>query len=60
MSVIIGDSEHYRLLGYLEEAMKQIDRLCDVPAPTKDAKARIIIEIQRIASASIERAKQAP
>lgn len=60
MSAILGDTEHYRLLGYLEGAMKEIDRLCNVPAPTKDAKAQIILQIERIASRSLERAKQAP
>lgn len=54
------DAAAHRLVGYLEEAMRQIERLCNSPASTKDAKARVILEIERIASNSIERAKNLP
>ena len=55
-----SEAAAFRLVGYLEGAMKDIERLCNAPAGTKDAKARIILEIERIATKAIERAKLLP
>lgn len=51
------DAAAHRLVGYLEEAMKQIDNICDQPPSTKDALAGRLVAIKKIATMAIERAK---
>lgn len=48
----------HRLVGYLEAAMEEIERLCNVPTKTALEKAHVLLEIERIATRSIETAKE--
>ena len=54
------DAAAHRLVGYLEEAMKNIDRICDQTAPTKIDKDTQIAMIKNIATKAIERARLLP
>jgi hypothetical protein len=52
-----NDRAAHRLVGYLEEAMKSIERICNQPPSTQPVMTNRVAAIHKIAKASIERAR---